>query len=139
MTTSTDRIEEIFQDARELQADALEMLAQGRVRNAAEKVLGRDEPSGPADAPVLARTGEEHGADAWRPSASTPEGWHPWTKPCGKPACCAATTAGRSVTPWRVLLQRPLRVPWMTRSAGSGKRADYIEDAERLAEGETPS
>ena len=40
MTTRTNRIEEIFQDARELQADALEMLAQGRIRNAAEKAWG---------------------------------------------------------------------------------------------------
>ena len=38
--TSTDRVEEIFQDARELQTDALEMLAQGKVPNAAEKALG---------------------------------------------------------------------------------------------------
>ena len=40
MTTSTDRVETIFRDARELQADALEMLAQGRIRNAAEKAWG---------------------------------------------------------------------------------------------------
>ena len=32
MTTSTARVEAIFQDARELQADALEMLALGKVR-----------------------------------------------------------------------------------------------------------
>ena len=31
MTTSADRIEEIFQDARHLQDDALEMLTQGRI------------------------------------------------------------------------------------------------------------
>ena len=37
MTARINRIEEIFQDARALQAGALEMLAQGRVRNAAEK------------------------------------------------------------------------------------------------------
>ena len=40
MTTSTNRIEAIFQNARELQADALEMLDRGRVRNAAEKRWG---------------------------------------------------------------------------------------------------
>ena len=43
MTTGTDRIQAIFQDARELQADALELLAQGRIRNAAEKAWGGDE------------------------------------------------------------------------------------------------
>ena len=40
MATSTDRIQVIFQDARELQADALELLALGKVRNAAEKAWG---------------------------------------------------------------------------------------------------
>ena len=40
MTTRTNRIDALLQDARELQADALEMLAQGRIRNAAEKAWG---------------------------------------------------------------------------------------------------
>ena len=40
MTARTNRIQAIFQDARELQADALEMLAQGKIRNAAAKGLG---------------------------------------------------------------------------------------------------
>ena len=53
MTTSTDRIEDIFRDARELQADALEMLAQGRIRNAAEKDWGATKRA--TDALVLAR------------------------------------------------------------------------------------
>ena len=57
MTTRTNRIEEIFQDARELQADALEMLAQGRIRNAAEKAWGATKRA--SDALVLSRTGEE--------------------------------------------------------------------------------
>ena len=57
MTARTNRIEAIFQDARELQADALEMLAQGRVRNAAEKAWGATKRA--SDALVLARTGEE--------------------------------------------------------------------------------
>ena len=57
MTTSADRIEDIFRDARELQADALEMLAQGRIRNAAEKDWGATKRA--TDALVLARTGED--------------------------------------------------------------------------------
>ena len=57
MTTSTDRVEAIFQDARELQADALEMLAMGKIRNAAEKAWGATKRA--SDALVLARTGEE--------------------------------------------------------------------------------
>ena len=57
MTTMTNRIEELFQDARELQADALELLAQGDVRNAAEKAWGATKRA--TAALVLARTGEE--------------------------------------------------------------------------------
>jgi hypothetical protein len=57
MTTGTDRIQAIFQDARDLQADALEMLAQGRVRNAAEKAWGATKRA--TDALILARNGEE--------------------------------------------------------------------------------
>ena len=56
MTTSANRIEEIFRDARQIQADALEMLTQGR-RNAAEKSWGATKRT--ADALILARTGEE--------------------------------------------------------------------------------
>ena len=54
---ATDRVLEIFADARILQADALEMLAQGKVRNAAEKAWGPAKRA--TDALVLARTGGE--------------------------------------------------------------------------------
>ena len=57
MTTSADRIEEIFRDARHLQDDALEMLTQGRIRNAAEKSWGATKRA--TDALILARTGED--------------------------------------------------------------------------------
>ena len=57
MTTSADRIEDIFRDARHLQDDALEMLTQGRIRNAAEKSWGATKRA--TDALILARTGEE--------------------------------------------------------------------------------
>ena len=56
MTTSTARVEAIFQDARELQADTLEMLALGKVRNAAEKAWGCYEAG--QRRPGAARTGE---------------------------------------------------------------------------------
>ena len=55
--TTTDRIQSIFEDARELQADALEMLAMGKTRNAAEKAWGATKRA--TGALVLARTGEE--------------------------------------------------------------------------------
>ena len=57
MTTTTDRVSELFADAHELYADALEMLAQGRLRNAAEKAWGATKRS--TEAMVLARTGDE--------------------------------------------------------------------------------
>ena len=54
---ATDRVREIFTDARGLQADALEMLALGKIRNAAEKAWGATKRA--TDGLVLARTGEE--------------------------------------------------------------------------------
>ena len=53
----TDRVRALFDDARELQADALEMLAQDHIRNAAEKAWGATKRA--TDALVLARTGGE--------------------------------------------------------------------------------
>ena len=53
----TEDVRAVFLDARELQADALEMLAQGRIRNAAEKSWGATKRA--TDALVQARTGEE--------------------------------------------------------------------------------
>ena len=54
---ATDRVREIFTDGRALQDDALEMLALGKVRNAAEKAWGATKRA--TDALVLAHTGEE--------------------------------------------------------------------------------
>ena len=53
----TNLIYEIFQDARGLQVDAMEMLAQGRVTPRQRRSGGRR--TGPPDTLVLARTGEE--------------------------------------------------------------------------------
>ncbi len=57
MATTTDRVNELFIDARVLQADALEMLSQDRIRNAADKSWGAVKRA--TDALILARTGEE--------------------------------------------------------------------------------
>ena len=57
MTTTTDRVSELFADARVLYSDALEMLVLGKLRNAAEKAWGATKRS--TDAMVLARTGQE--------------------------------------------------------------------------------
>ena len=99
---ATDRVREILTDSRALQADALEMLAQGRVRNAAEKAWGATKRA--TDALVLAQTGEEPertpetGAGLRMLASLDPEvpiGATP-PQPPGRP-------------PRRVLLQRPLR------------------------------
>ena len=57
MTIQTDRVQEIFQDARALQAAAVERLDQGDIRDAAEKAWGATKRA--TDALILARTGEE--------------------------------------------------------------------------------
>ena len=57
MTTTTDRVSDLFADAQSLYDDALEMLAQDRIRNAAEKAWGATERA--TDAMLLARTGSE--------------------------------------------------------------------------------
>ena len=53
---NTEQVEAIFADARLLYQDALEMLAQNRIRNAAEKAWGATKRA--TDALILARTGE---------------------------------------------------------------------------------
>lgn len=53
----TERVTFIFSDARELYQDALEMLEQGRLRNAADKAWCATKRA--TDALILARTGEE--------------------------------------------------------------------------------
>ena len=57
MATTTDRVTELFADALTLYDDALDMLGQGKLRNAAEKAWGATKRS--TDAMVLARTGNE--------------------------------------------------------------------------------
>ena len=57
MTIQTDRVQEIFQDARVLQAAAVERLDHGDIRDAAEKAWGATKRA--TDALILARTGEE--------------------------------------------------------------------------------
>ena len=78
---ATDRVNEIFADARAMQAQALQRLEQGDVRDAAEKAWCATKRA--TDALVLARTGEEPGivqADC----AGTTEA------PGGRPPRCAS-------------------------------------------------
>ncbi len=57
MTTTTDRVTELFADSQSLYDDVLELLDQGKLRNAAGKAWGATKWS--TDAMVLARTGHE--------------------------------------------------------------------------------
>ena len=54
---AADRVRFLFSDARALYDDAIEMLDQGKIRNAAEKAWGATKRA--TDALVLAREGEE--------------------------------------------------------------------------------
>ena len=53
----TERVTDLFVDARVLYEDAIEQLEQGKLRNAAEKAWGAAKRA--TDALILARTGEE--------------------------------------------------------------------------------
>ena len=111
---ATDRVLEIFADARILQADALEMLAQGKFRNAAEKAWGAAKRA--TDALVLARTATNRsGRRRLRRSCGI---WRAWTRRCGKPAWWPGITSGRgrstvTASTWASAIL------WPTLSAGS--------------------
>ena len=132
MTTRTNRIEEIFADARELQADALEMLALGKVRNAAEKAWGATKRA--TDALILAKTGEE--------PERTPE------TGAGLRMLASLDEAVREARLLRRYYSRQgslhgecfyngLCDPLEDTERRIRETADYIEDAERLAEGDS--
>ena len=105
---ATDRVRDLFADARDLQADALEMLAQGRIRNAAEKAWGSTKRA--TDALVLARTGDE-------PELSAETGSGIRQLPTEDPAIREARLVARyytrqGVPPRSLLLHRAVRSPW---------------------------
>ena len=54
---ATDRVQEMFADSRVLYDDAIEMLAQDKLRNSAEKAWGATKRA--TDALLLVRTGEK--------------------------------------------------------------------------------
>ena len=99
MTTGTDLTKEIFQDARELQADALEMLARGRTRNGAEKACGRRRALLTPwcwAAPAMNRNLRERRLTGHR----TLMGSHrPWQKhrPVSCPWCCFSMWRGQGI------------------------------------------
>ena len=131
MTVGTNRIEEILADTRELQADALEMLAQGRVRNAAEKAWGATFRA--TVALVLARTGEE--------PERTPETGHGLgilasLDEAVRTARLQARYYSRQVTLHGLCFYNGLCDPLEDTERRIRETADYIDDAQRLAEGE---
>ena len=102
------------------------MLAQGQVRNAAEKAWGATKRA--SDALILARDSGDR---------------------VGTPAAGVLGRSSPTSAPGPALLHPPQGLlhgecfynglcvpPWKKRSGGSGRRPDYIEDAELRAEGE---
>ena len=70
---ATDRVNFLFADARALYDDAIEMLDEGKIRNAAEKAWGATKRA--TGALVLARHGEEpQSAGQARPTAAEQPG-----------------------------------------------------------------
>ena len=129
MTTASNRSSK----AREhLQADALEMLAQGRIRNAAEKAWGATKRA--SDALIPARTGEE---PERTPETGAASGcWHPWTTMSARHGWCSATTAVRSSS--TECFYNGLCEPLDETERRIRETSAYIDEAERLAEQETP-
>ena len=113
---ATDRVRALFADARDLQADALEMLEQGLLRNAAEKAWGATKRATDALArrPERNRSGPQRAplaSGCWNPSTQRYEG-HAW---------CAATTPARDLSTASAFT--PASASPSTRlSGGSGRR-----------------
>ena len=119
MTIQTDRVQkEIFQDARLLQAAAVDRLDQGDIRDASEKAWGATKRA--TDALILARNGEEPEL-----TGETSDGLLHLDADDNevRRAQLVARYYTRQVpAPRPVLLQRPLRPLGGLRSAGSARR-----------------
>ena len=131
MTTGTDRIQSIFDDAHELQADALEMLAQGRLRNAAERAWGATRRA--TDALILARTGEE--------PERTPESGAGLRMLSSMDRDIRSARLVRRYHSRQVVLHGECFYNGLCDPVEETKRriqetSDYIDDAQRLAEGD---
>ena len=133
MPTRTNRIEEIFQDARVLQADALEMLALGKIRNAAEKAWGATKRA--TDALVLSRTGEE---PERTPETGAGLNELAFQDQAVRDARMVARYYTRQGRLHGGCFYNGLCDPIEDTERRIRETSDYIEDAERLAEGETP-
>ena len=108
MTASTDRIQAIFQDARGLQADALEMLAQGKDPQCGREILGSDEARHrrphPGAGPGKSRSGRP------RPGQGSGCPGIPGRRRIReRPPASGATMSARPSSARPVFLQRPVR------------------------------
>ena len=112
---STNRVTEIFADTRAVHADALERLAQGDIRDTAEKAWCATKRA--TDALILARTGEE----PERSPVTSRELGRLAERDRGCTACCPAITPGwgnctASAFTW------VCAIPWPPPSGESGRR-----------------
>ena len=133
MTTGTDRIEAIFQDARELQADALEMLAEGGSATPPRRLGARRSGQATRSSwhrPVRNRSG--------RPRPGRVSGpWHPWTRESGAPTCAGAHYV-RQAELHGQYFYNGLCDPLEDTDRPIRRTSSYIDDAERLAGGDAP-
>ena len=104
---ATDRVIFLFSEARALHEDALGMLAQGRVRDAAENAWGATMWA--TNALLLARTGEEPERTAEDGSRTPATGVTGRNRAGGPPVEPLPRPAGRP--PRGVFLQRVVRAP----------------------------
>ena len=132
MTIQTDRVQEIFQDARLLQAAAVDRLDQGDIRDASEKAWGATKRA--TDALVLARTGDE---PERTPQTSTElrhlEGLDQDVQQAGLVARYYTRQGHLHGECFYLGLCEPLAVT----ERRIRETADYIDDAQRLAGGDS--
>ena len=130
----TDRVRALFDDARELQADALEMLAQDHIRNAAEKAWGATKRA--TDALVLARSGEE---PERTPETGAGLRMLASLDPVVRRARLVRRYHSRQVVLHGECFYNGLCDPLDETERRIRQTTDYIDDAERLANGHNPS
>ena len=124
--TAQDRVTEIFDDARTQHRAALERLGAGDIRDAAEKAWCATKRA--TDALILAWTGEEPG-----PTAITSKGLDALTREDGR----VKSLVGRYYSRISRLHGQCFyngRCPSLETERRIRETADYIQDAERLAD-----
>ena len=131
----TNRLTAIFQDARELEADALEMLVQGKIRNAAEQSWGGNGEGHRRPSSWPGGRARRRSSLPRRPTLRTLES----LDEAVREAHLLRRYYSRQVVLHGECFYNGLCDPLDDTERRIRETSGYIEDAERLAEGETPS